>query len=259
MGRKDSSRTRVGPVFDSIFAKYRQGSDWLPQLLRLPIGGNSINIDPCWDLTINDKGWGTEEKRLEPPVSLLSWLVRHPKIPNDGLLSEDPVKAQKRRELFEGSDARMHEALSLLRSNPLGEDWHIFEGITQPDVFIQTPNLMVVIEGKRTEREATKKTKWMSGRYQIWRHIDCVWEIKGQREVFGFFIVEGDGLSGRVPAHWMDEVRMTMSQEALESSLPHRGHEEQEEIRQCFIGVTTWQKVCREFGIDWDSLPDQPD
>jgi hypothetical protein len=149
------------------------------------------------------------------------------------------VKAQKRRELIEGSDARMRHALTLLRSNPSDEDWHIFEGNTQPDVFIQTPNVMIVIEGKRTEREATKETKWMSGRHQIWRHIDCAWEIRGQREVFGFFIVEGDGLSDLVPSHWMDEVRMTVSQETSALSLPHRGSEEQEEIRRCFIGMTT--------------------
>jgi hypothetical protein len=179
--------------------------------------------------------------------------------PKDGQLSQDPVKAQKRRELIERSDARMRDALSLLRSNPSGEDWHIFEGTTQPDVFIQTPDLMIVIEGKRTERETTKNIKWMSGRHQIWRHIDCAWEIKGRREVFGFLIVEGDGLNDQVPVHWMNEAQTTMSQESLTSSLPHRGPEEQEAIRHCFMGVTTWQRICKEFGIDWDSLPDVTD
>jgi hypothetical protein len=259
MGRSDSSKTRVEPVFDLLFAKYRRGADWLPQLLRLPVGGHGIRINPHWDFTIEDKGWGDREKRLDPPVSLLSWLVRQPRMPHDGKLSEDPVKAHKRRELIEGSDARMREALSLLRNNPSGEDWHIFEGITQPDVFIQTPDLMIVIEGKRTERETTKNTKWMSGRHQIWRHIDCAWEIKGKREVFGFLIVEGDALNDGVPAHWMDEAEITMSQEAIASGLPHRGPEEQEGIRRSFIGVTTWQNICKEFGIDWSSLPDLAD
>jgi hypothetical protein len=223
------------------------------------MGGNSISIDSRWDFTIENKGWGEREKRLDPPISLLSWLIRHPRMPKDGRLSEDPAKAQKRRELIEGSDARLYEALSLLRENPSGEDWHIFEGITQPDVFIQTPDLMIVIEGKRTEGETTKHTKWMSGRHQIWRHIDCAWEIKGRREVFGFIIVEADGLNDRVPAHWMNEAEITMSQEALAASLPHRGPEEQEGIRRCFLGVTTWQKVCKEFGIDWGFLPDLVD
>jgi hypothetical protein len=53
----------------------------------------------------------------------------------------------------------------------------------------------------------------------------------------------------------MDEVRMTISQEAVATSLPHRGLEEQKGIRRCFIGVTTWQMVCKDFGIDWGILP----
>jgi hypothetical protein len=259
MGKRDSSKTRIVPVFDLLYARHGHGADWLPQLLRLPIGGRSIPFDPHWDLTIEDKGWGEREKKLDPPVSLLSWLIRHPRMPKDAHLSEDPVKARKRRELIEGSDARMHAALSLLRSNPSGEDWHIFEGTTQPDVFIQTADLIIVIEGKRTERETTKNTKWMPGRHQIWRHIDCAWEIKGRREVFGFLIVEGDGLNDQVPVHWMDEAEITMGHEAFASSLPHRGQEEQERIRRCFIGVTTWQMVCKEFGIDWGFLPDLAD
>ncbi len=259
MGTKDSSKTRVVPVFDILYANDKTGKSWLPKLLCLPTGENIVHINPNWDFSIQDKGWGDEEKKLEPPVSLLSWLIRHPRFPSDIQLSEDPVKSQKRRELIEGLDIRLREALSLLRNNPSGKDWHIFEGYTQPDVFIQTPDLMIVIEGKRTERKTTKHTKWMSGRHQIWRHIDCAWEIKGKREVFGFFIVEGDGLSDEVPVHWMDETKITMSQEALASSLPHRGPEEQERIRRCFIGVTTWQKMCKEFGIDWGFLPNLAD
>ena len=259
MGTKDSSKTRVIPVFNILYAIDKTGKSWLPQILRLPTGGHNIRVNPNWDFTIEDRGWGSQEKKLKPPVSLLSWLIRHPRMPSDGQLSEDSVKTQKRRELIEGSYNRLREALSLLRDNPLKEDWHIFEGNTQPDVFIQTPDIVIVIEGKRTESGATKNTKWMRGRHQIWRDIDCAWEIKGKREVFGFLIVEGDGLNYEVPAYWMDEAKATMSQGAVESSLPHRGPEEQRMIHQCFIGVTTWQRVCKEFGINWRLLPDVTD
>jgi len=256
MGTRDSSKTRVAPVFDILYASDKTGKNWLPEILRLPTAGCSIHVNPNWDFTIEDKGWGDKEKKLEPPLSLLSWLIRNPRMPNDGQLSEDPVKAQKRRELIEGSDARLFEALNLLRDNQTREDWHMFEGNTQPDVFIQTPDLVIVIEGKRTESGATKGTKWMSGRHQIWRHIDCAWEVKGKKEVFGFFIVEGLGLSCDVPEKWTREAEAAMSKEALASSLPHRGPEEQRMIHQCFTGVTTWQRVCKEFGIAWSLLPD---
>jgi hypothetical protein len=259
MGTKDSSKTRVAPVFNILYAIDKTGKSWLPQFLRLPTGGHNIRVNPNWDFTIEDRGWGSQEKKLEPPVSLLSWLIRHPRMPIDGKLSEDPLKAQKRRELIEGRDTRLREALSLLKDNPKREDWHIFEGNTQPDVFIQTPDIVIVIEGKRTESGATKDTKWMPGRHQIWRHIDCAWEIKGKREVFGFLIVEGDDLSCDVPGNWIRETGATMNSEALALSLPHRGPEEQRMIHQCFIGVTTWQKVCKEFGINWGLLPDVTD
>ncbi len=256
MGKRDSSKTRVVPVFDLIAEGQTSGASWLPKLLCLPIGSSKIVINPDWDLTIEERGWGEKEKRLDPPVSLLSWLIRNPRMPNDGQLSNDPIKAQKRRELIEGSDVRLREALSLLRHNPIKENWHIFEGITQPDVFIQTPDVMIVVEGKRTETETTKKTKWMSGRHQMWRHIDCAWEIKGKREVFGLLIVEGDPASDKVPTFWMNEARIIASREALTSSLPHRGQQETESIHQCFLGVTTLKKICKEFGIEWGRLPD---
>ncbi len=220
-------------------------------IFRVPVGTTDqrvMNLEPQPEsVHLGTKGPKGSQKGSQ---KILEQITQQP---------EDPVKAQKRRELIEGSDTRLREALSLLRRNPSGEDWHIFEGTTQPDVFIQTPDLIIVIEGKRTERETTKNTKWMSGRHQMWRHIDCAWEIKGKREVFGFLIVESDGENDQVPARWIKEADITRSQEALASSLPHRGPEEREEIHQCFIGVTTWQKVCKEFGIDWDSLPNFAD
>jgi hypothetical protein len=103
MGRRDSSKTRVAPIFDILYDSDKTGKSWLPKLLRLPAGGNIIRINPDWDFSIQDKGWGREEKKLEPPVSLLLWLIRHPRMPSDGQLSQDSVKAQKRRELIESA------------------------------------------------------------------------------------------------------------------------------------------------------------
>jgi len=60
-------------------------------------------------------------------------------------LSKNPNTARKRADWIEGSEKLQIEGLSLLRNNPGKEDWHIFEGQTQPDVFIQTPDIIVVI------------------------------------------------------------------------------------------------------------------
>jgi hypothetical protein len=256
MGKKDSSKTRVVPVFDFLYQKDKTGISWLPKLLSLPQGGNPIRLPANCNFSIEHVGWDRNEMKLDPPISLLSWLIRHPRKPTSGKLSSNKTKAKKRQEWIEGSDSRMAEALDLLYSNPNGEDWHIFEGQSQPDVFIQTSDLLIVIEGKRTERKPTTITKWMMGRHQMLRHIDCGWEIRGKRNVIGFFIVEGTGEKGNIPTSWLDYAKATINYDSIASSLPHRRPEERKSIASCFAGVTTWQLLCREFGIDWKQLPD---
>lgn len=249
MGLRNSSKTRVVPVFDFLFKTDETGRSWLPRLLRLPVGSNRLSLPPDTDFCIQEARWGRNEKKLDPPVALLSWLIRHPRMPLSGQLSSNPIKAQKRRELIEGSEARLEEGLCLLHNNPNGEDWHIFEGQTQPDVFIQTPSVIVVAEGKRTEREPTRATKWMAGRHQMLRHIDCAWEARGTRQVIGFFIVQGVGDGGEVPVDWLNYTGETVCADVLNTSLPHRGPQEQKEIASCFIGATTWETICGEFNL----------
>jgi len=257
MGKYDSSKTRVTPVFDQLYTNDQTGHSWVRKLIDLPVGGNPVALPENCNLTIQDFGWGDSEKKLDPPVSLLEWLIRHPRKPVSGLLSSNSVIAQKRSEWIEGSEAHQLEALQLLRHNPAGEDWHIFEGQTQPDVFIQTPDLILVVEGKRTERKPTTSTKWMAGRHQMLRHSDCAWEIAGTRRVIGFFIVEGIANTCEVPAAWIDYAKQTLAPEAVASSLPHRSPEVQKGISSSFAGVTTWQRVCKKFNLDWTKLPDE--
>jgi hypothetical protein len=88
----------------------------------------------------------------------------------------------------------------------------------------------------------------MRDRHQMLRHLDAVWELRGQRQVFGFFIVEGDA-EGNPPVQWLRAVRTTVEQRALDKSLPHRSPEERRLIADAFIGATTWQAVCRALWI----------
>jgi len=96
----------------------------------------------------------------------------------------------------------------------------------------------------------------MAGRHQMLRHIDCAWEIACGRKVIGFFIVEGNNEDVEVPLNWIEFAKLTIRQDAIASSLPHRGPEEQRGIASCFAGVTTWQRLCEVFNIDWATLPD---
>lgn len=251
MGKFDSSKTRVEPVFGKLIKTDKTGRSWLPKLLTLPIGGNAPHLPADCDYTIHGKCcFGKDEKNLAPPVALLSWLIRHPQDLSRRKAESEPGISNERSQLLDGSNVRLIEALSLLAKNPRRKNWHIFEGETRPDVYIETEDVLVVIEGKRTETRPTTDTTWMPVRHQMLRHIDCAWEIRGKKQVIGFFIVEGKAGGEQIPAKWQKFATDTIGVEAIASSLPHRGPDEQHEIASCFAGVTTWRKVCRELGVD---------
>jgi len=259
MGVCDSSKTRVVPVFDQLLERDRTGQKWLPKLISLPIGGNRISVKSNCDFGIEEVVWGDKEKRLDPPVALLSWLIRHLHLSQNTVLPEEenPETTEKRRRLIEGDFKLVKEALESLRKKPTKKAWFIFEGQTQPDVFISTPSLIIVIEGKRTEEKPTTNTTWMPCRHQMFRHIDCAWEIRGSRQVIGFFIVEGNGTDLSVPNNWKMFAQNTITEEVVTASLPHRGPIEQQGIASSFAGVTTWQCICDKFGIVYGDLPDK--
>jgi hypothetical protein len=260
MGDRDSSQTRVKPVFDELFARDPSGKRWLSKLLSLP-GHDPARAPRAYDNlgTLEDAGWGNAEKCLKPPRVLLQWLVCCAERPRNGRIGSSPTTIERREALLARNKLVIGEALALLSGPKLpASGWYILEGLSQPDVFLMTPEIVIVVEGKRTESGPTTETVWMPGRHQMLRHLDCAWEMRGSRSVLGFFIVEGDG--GReavtVPPLWIEAARRTASEEeVLNTSLPHRTKEEQREIASCFLGATTWQAVCNELDLDWSKLP----
>ena len=122
MRKHDSSKTRVEPVFKILMEKDSTGRSWLPQLLKLPVGGNAVRTAQECDVTIVRNFWGPNERKLAPPISLLSWLIRHPQELAQCSAARNESMPTQRRELLDGSDSRMQEALSLLRKNPHGAD-----------------------------------------------------------------------------------------------------------------------------------------
>jgi hypothetical protein len=248
-GKYDSSKTRVSPVFEAL---WRSGRDWLPRLLQLPSGGCRPLTAINGNLTLIEGYWEPNERSLRPPISLLSWLIR-----NIGSVSDGPFESVDRERLAAGDPEIVEKALRFLRSEGADRAWYIFEGPTSPDVFLVAPDVLVVIEGKRTELTATTETKWLPGRHQIWRHLDAAWEIRGRRSVYGFFIVESEVESAQpiVPKHWQIAAASCLEPQVLESSFPHRSKVEAQAIANGFLGATTWRHVCEAFGIDWRQLP----
>ncbi|MEI8084216.1 MAG: hypothetical protein WCI74_20435 [Actinomycetes bacterium] len=247
-GMYDSSKTRVAPVFDQL--KLRT-DDWVRALLSLPQHGSGHPVGEDVNLAFVKGDWGSAERGLEPPVALLSWLIRN---------LEGPTKPteinEERKRLLQREPATINRALQLVRSAGTGHAWHVFEGPTYPDAIIETPGAMVVVEGKRTEAGPTTYTTWMAGRNQIWRHMDAAWELRGGRAVFGLFVVEGTPAQPKdVPRIWVTAARDTLKQPAMDASFPHRSNLERDAIARGFLGVATWQRVCERFDIAFDALP----
>ena len=247
-GRYDSSKTRVVPVFDALRTR---GDDWIRSLIRLPEGGGRQPDLDGLDLVFEEGFWGASERGLQPPHSLLDWLIENVKRPVRSA-THHPL----RERLFDRDPDVIREAQRLLRSRGKTRGWYVFEGLTYPDAFLVTPSALIVVEGKRTEAGPTADTTWLKGRHQMWRHIDAAWEIRGRRQVFGFFVVEAEMGGTRAPIVWQQAVRDTVDPAVLHASLPHRTTEERGHLATCFLGATTWQRLCEHFSLTEACLPE---
>src|SRR5262245_47014435 len=125
-GLYDSSKTRVRPVFDTL---WKRGRDWLPALLRLPtLASQSAIASSAEDLQLVEGYWQPNEKPLDPPIALLSWLAR-----NGPQLRLAQTTDEKRKRLIAGEPDAVLTALRLLRSGYVHRAWYILEGQTYPD------------------------------------------------------------------------------------------------------------------------------
>ena len=77
MGLRNSSLTRVVPVFDRLHAESGNGETWLPRLLALPSGGHPSRLAPDTDYTIEDFGWGNREKKRRKQRDDGAMVARH--------------------------------------------------------------------------------------------------------------------------------------------------------------------------------------
>ena len=247
----DSSKTRVRPVMEALLAK--QG-DFVAPLLDLA-SGSSAGPWHQLDLSIKAHHWSPAEKSLRPPVSLLSWLIRN--LDADARLVGRPEVVEPRRKLIARDPETIDQALGLLLSRGgKTKAWYVLEGPSSPDAVIETPDALVIIEGKRTERSSTTDTSFIKGRHQMLRHLDAAWEIRGNRSLYGIMIVSAIDNTGMMSDHWSEAARATTSIAAVASSLPHRSSDEQTAIANAFVGVTTWERIVQRFELDPACLPD---
>ena len=253
MGPYNSTYTRVVPVFDALADS--GPSDWLRRLLGMARYGHptaTVAPDLDWALTA-PLLYGDQERPLAPPVALLRWLCRHVTDWTGKGLSSSGAAADARRRLIARDPETVREALALLDGPVADSGWHILEGPSYPDVFAETANSILVVEGKRTERSLTTTTKWMPARHQMLRHIDAAWEIRGAKRVYGLLIVNEETPSYQ-DGGWKRDCESTWSDQVATASLPHRDAVERLNIAQAFVGMTTWQAIVREMSLVPDLL-----
>lgn len=251
MGKNDSTKTRVTPVFNGLAALDDTGAAWLAPLLALPQRSGASADRGITPPLITPMRHGDHEIRLEPPRSLLQHMVRNP---GDLVLRKgaDLRGGAWRAALLYPShpahaDAR-RLAERLVAGNAPIPRWCVFEGRSAPDVYLETSDAVIVIEGKRTEPKATTTVSWLRMRDQMLRHLDCAMERLAGRRLYGLLIVEAKSGSA-VPDAWRAACARTVSEAMVDASLPHRSPEERRAITDAFLGATTWRAVCDTFGM----------
>jgi hypothetical protein len=257
VGIYDSSRTRVAPVFGRLQCLDPSGRFWLQGLLELA-NTRKLPRPQAGTSRLRVAKWWPREAKLAAPPDLLRWLLENAEEPRSaaawGLRPE--VMANRRRVVDRDAATLAGALKSLQERRPSSRAWYVLEGPSQPDVFLDTAESVVVIEGKRSEPDLKTSTAWMPVRHQMLRHLDAAWEHRQGRPIYGLFIVESEEGAASVepsPA-WHQAVEATIAEEVLQGSLPHRSPDERSQIAGALLGVTTWQAVCDEFQIPREVL-----
>lgn len=258
MGTKDSSRTRVAPVFDQLMAMDETGAAWLDRLIALGSRHDvSAHVPTGQRLVTNHpQRWGSTEASLPAPAELLEHLVQNLDPKRLATSTDTGTTLQKRTALAQRDPVVTAEALKALREGKRGRQWFVLEGESRPDALLEAQDVVLCIEGKRTEAGCTTETTWMELRSQLVRHMDAATEAYPNKRILGLLIVEGEGEPSTCSPHWVAQSAAQYDDAMLRGSLPHRAPAERDRIAGGMLGVTTWQTVCSTFGIAWPPAPD---
>ena len=239
MGRYNSSVYRVRPLMQVVEKDIAAFHKLLSLVGIAPLGIPNIYL---YD------GEGCAEKQLKPSKRHLAGLISYMAEKDHTGVS---VTNAKRRRLFfpdpsmsNSREATCRAALAELEENydallPTNRAWYVFEGFTNPDIFIEGDDYVIVCEGKWTEPHITTKTTNLSAdneyRNQMVRHIQGALNYTNKK-VYAFYIVDkGCGYEADLST---DAFAAQLEKETIE--IPGK---EKEEIIRAFYGYTTWQDI----------------
>src|SRR5208337_3514518 len=143
------------------------------------------------------------------------------------------------------SDARREAVQNLLLAGVNGSrnQWWAFEGPTSVDCFLETSDMLLLIEGKRTDTVATY-TDWCSVRHQIARNLEAAQSLANGKR-YGVIVAA--------------EKHIDVSSEEIKRGLPHMNQSERAFLAGHYLGCITWKQICQEGGLSLDPERDLPD
>jgi hypothetical protein len=248
MGRYNSSKTRVQPVFDALLK--HDLSVWLPALWRMAAMMRERVIPPPASVGPLRPG-KIYERTLPPSTAFLRWMVQNPAkltplpAPNYGA-SEGGVASERRAAPF-GSDpqlraATLREAMAAIekkRGQGSGQEWWAFEGFTHVDACFDTAECLLIIEGKRTEA-VSPSTRWFAKRNQLWRNVEVVGELAGER-LFGVILAVESAAAG--------EAALQDAERSHDDSYPHLSIDQKRELDRHLLGFAVWSEMVSAFNL----------
>lgn len=235
MGIFNSTKTRVQPLFDYL----SDDVDQLNKFFSLFPGFRDRIARPVINIF-----YGETEIGIPPSLSILKWCIDNLdklSIPMDYGVSKSSPSYPKRKELFANNQNIIEEAKRLLCQSRLPQKaWYIFEGYTHPDVFIETGDLILIGEAKRTEEKLTSATSWLKQRDQLIRHIDSV--IDTNKKVLSFILLD----PSQKEKYGLNNYE---NLSFFERSLFHRDKKTIKKCMDSYIGFCTWDEIEVRFGI----------
>ena len=255
MRGKNSSKTRVRPVFDEL--RKQELSAWLPELWRMAASSRSGTVIAPPSVGPLRPG-KVYERTLPPSTAFLRWMVQNPDrltplaAPDYGAKSGGTASVS-RAALF-GADPQAREAAQREALQAIDEgggqgsaqQWWAFEGFTHVDACFETEECLLIIEGKRTEA-VSSSTRWYKERNQLWRNVEVAGELASGRP-FGVILAVESAASG--------QAALRDAAQSRDDSYPHLTPEQRAELDRHLLGSVVWRDIVAKFDLPESVLLD---
>ena len=241
MGIYNSSETRVKPLGNAILNDHNLVDKILSIIMpNEPVSFGSFDNNKDVFFTGHNK-----EKSLSPTQEHLLAII-------DKIITDESFREHvKKKDKSSSTNKLLRGKLFELDPETLGkakchfETWNKFERPSYPDLFVENENNILIIEGKRTEKDITKKTTYLEHRSQMIRHIEnALSYCHCKKQVIAFYIIEEN-------CHYKNLCTKSYLKKSFAEETIKKDTKLRNEICNCFYGYTTWQEIAKVLNIEY--------